>query len=297
MRVPNTRYYLGRVVKIGGLTQDLLINALLEPATLDRGKYHYTIVDQRRLRVDEIDFVVGRLAKFTPQSEVAVIDPYRHLSGQRPVENAIVATSTFAYIPDTSGIAYQHVWNQLESEQFEELLPAVVLEKYGRVLVDCKIEPITDLRTFVQRLGRLERIVKIDATVHPPNPLFGPAWEDLRNYLLSRNADEVEVRETSEKGLVSQLPEIARTASRESESSHLELPVAPVPIGDAAVLMAADGYGKARIEGRENEKRVVIWTRENQISFELPKDAPDEDVCRETARRLFAVSDERGLKH
>ena len=42
------------------------------------------------------------------------------------------------------------------------------------------IEPIVDLRTFVDRVSTLSRIEKINATVVPPNPLFGPVWGRIK---------------------------------------------------------------------------------------------------------------------
>ena len=75
------------------------------------------------------------------------------------------------------GIVYPHVWNNLQKEQFEKYFCELITEKHENFFVSCMIEPIVDLRTFVDRVSKLSRIEKINATVVPPNPLFDPVWD------------------------------------------------------------------------------------------------------------------------
>ncbi len=41
----NGRYYLGRIVKIGHFTQEMLLKAMRAPVTKSTGKYGWTIIE------------------------------------------------------------------------------------------------------------------------------------------------------------------------------------------------------------------------------------------------------------
>ena len=68
-------------------------------------------------------------------------------------------------------------------------------------------------------------------------------------------------------------------------------------LGDAALLMAADGYGRARVKGLENGRTVVIRTSENQKSFLFDGDPEPRRLFDHTFEAFKKISDERGLEH
>ena len=68
-------------------------------------------------------------------------------------------------------------------------------------------------------------------------------------------------------------------------------------IGDSAVLMAADGYGKAKIEGTENSKNVVIRTRENQKNFLFDREPSPEKLYEMASAEFEKINKERYLDH
>ena len=68
-------------------------------------------------------------------------------------------------------------------------------------------------------------------------------------------------------------------------------------VGDAALLMAADGYGRARVKGVEDGREVVVRTSENQKSFLFDSD-PNPSLLFEFAFDAFQrINEERGLEH
>ena len=89
---------------------------------------------------------------------------------------------------------------------------------YNSFFVRCEIEPITDLRTFVTRLARLERVIELQATVKPPNPLSGPCWKSLNDYMKKRQLDEVQVKEDSASGIITNVTQIAQAMDSTSAS-------------------------------------------------------------------------------
>ncbi len=173
------------------------------------------------------------------------------------------------------------------------------MEKHERFFVTCSVEAISDLVTFVRRLAELDTIFKLEATVNPPNPLFGPSWEILRDYIKRRNADEVHIREKAdaEDGLASDVAQLA------SKSLNTEGKLKPLgegkilEIGDAAVLMAVDGYGKAKVYGRKRKKKVVLRTQESQISFPFAKEPEAQELAAEAQQLLQKNSEGQALQH
>lgn len=68
-------------------------------------------------------------------------------------------------------------------------------------------------------------------------------------------------------------------------------------IADAAILMAADGYGRGRVRGSSQNEEVVIRTSDTQKSFLSPKDPDPSDLAIKTQNILSQLKDERGMDH
>lgn len=294
------RYYLARVLKRGDLTPEKVALAMREPVT----------VEYRGTRYSFIDFEVfgspgrergyyAKLAKYKQQGAVEVVREEQHASAEAEIPNLIDAASPFVYLPGFGGIAYRHVWNVFPREQFERVFKELIEGKYKKFFVGCDIEPITDLRTFVMRLSRLEVITEMKAKVVPPNPLFAPCWKSLSEYMRKRSLVEAEIREQSQGGINTRIKEIASAVLEERAPTELPAMMEPLldGVGDAALLMAADGYGHARVTGLEDRREVVIRTSENQKSFMFEGD-PDPAMLFEHAEEVFlGINEERGLNH
>lgn len=297
-------YYIGRVLKFGALNDAELLEALRDPVTVSRGQFLYTVTQYQAHRDEAgIEYHSGRLAKFRPSGEVGVVEPEWHAERTEDIANLLEAASSFVFLPEFSAVAYQHVWNQIERDRFRSLWSELIREKYEGLFRSCEVEPITDLRAFVKRIAALNRIQKLDATVHPPNPLFGPAWVSLTRYLRDRRLQEVTVKETARdpEGIESGIIQIARAATDRPEGDGIADPellsAVGRSVGDAAVLMAVDGYGKARIEGMEGQERKIIRTYEAQHGFRAPSDAPPNVLYEQARHILLAINDDRYLEH
>lgn len=219
--------------------------------------------------------------------------------GQEAIENLIEASSPFIYLPEFSGIAYKHVWN-LQREQFVRAFCELVEAREHNFFVRCDIEPVTDLRTFVARLARLEKITLLQASVKPPNPLFGPCWEPLKEYVKKRRLAEVTIKEESVTGISTKVAEIATKMSAGTTSApELRELMEPLlnGVGDAALLMAADGYGRGKVVGTEENRTVTIKTSENQKSFVFDSDPAPEELFQTAYEQFGKINDERYLDH
>lgn len=213
--------------------------------------------------------------------------------------NLIDVASPFVYLPGFSGLAYRHIWNAFPSEQFEKVFKDLVEAKFQKFFVGCDIEAIADLRTFVTRLAGLDRITELQATVFPPNPLFGPCWKSLSEYLLKRKLKEAVIKEEGLQGIETKLPEIAAAILADKPPGQMLELMEPLldGLGDAALLMAADGYGRARVKGSERGRDVIIRTSENQKSFLFEGDPHPLRLFEHAFDAFKKINDERGLEH
>lgn len=296
----NIRYYLARVLKRSNLTTDRIVLAMREPVTVEYRGTRYSFVDYKEVRSDNgaLGFY-AKLAKYKQQGAVEVVREEQHASAETSVPNLIDAASPFVYLPSFSGLAYRHIWNSFPSDRFERVFKELIESKYDKFFVGCDIEPITNLQTFAARLAKLERITELQATVVAPNPLFGPCWKSLSEYVRQRELDEAQIKEQASAGIRTRLPAIADAVLRETEGTQLPELMEPLldGVGDAALLMAADGYGRGRVKGTEDGKEVVIRTSENQRSFAFEGEPTPELLFEEAHRAFTQLNDEQGLEH
>lgn len=289
------KYYLARITKPPRISQDALMDAIVSAVTLRLGKFSWAITDILDRRTETIPFIYGRLAKFQPQGQITIVDTANRLQAEAEVTHLLIATSPFVYLPTFSGIAYLHVWNQIQEDTFARRLKAILEATFLHFFFECDIEPISDYRAFSARIRELTTITEISAKVHPPNPLFGRLWEPLRDYLKVRNASEVRVKETNEtgSGLNTALSELIQ---RILDNPNYQ-PDAPPAIGDSALLMAADGYGTGKVCGIRDDQLIVIQTADTQKSFSFSPSPNPEDLADIAATHFRRVSDDRGLHH
>lgn len=288
------RYYLGRVIKIN-LGQEQLMNAILNAPIVNIGKFDWTITDVDDSRGDNLPYVFGKLSKYARDGHATVIDEVKRAQADTIVPNKLEASSPFVYLPEFSGIAFLHVWNGIQEDVFPRRFKTIIEAAFDGLLIACDVEPITDYRAFTARLRKLSKFTEFSATVYPPNPLFGRLWGSLNDYINQRNASEVSVKEQTSKpeGINSQIIELM---DRILESPNFEPDEKPA-IGDAAILMAADGYGRGKVVGLEKGEEVIIKTSDAQKSFLFSQEPISEDLAQKAKVFFERISVERDMKH
>lgn len=295
-----TRFYLGRVLKRGEMTAERIAEAVAEPLTIDYRGTRYSFIDFEPMSAAGASHgFYAKIVKYKQQGAVTVVHEELHASRSAEVQNLIDVVSPFVYVPQFSGIAYRHIWNAMPSDQFERVFKELVEGRYGKFFVGCDIEPISDFRTFVRRLSRLDLITEIRAKVVPPNPLFGPCWKSLSEYLRKRRLQEAQIIEVGTQGIQSKLSQIAEAVQQESEPTSWPQLMEPLldGVGDAAVLMSADGYGRGAVKGTEEGRSVVVKTSDNQKSFLFDADPNPARLFEMAFDQLERVNNEQGLQH
>jgi len=292
-------YYMGRVAKGGGLDSEKIIHAILNPKSVVWYGRGWSFFDAERFTIRDIDFVYAKLSKYHPEGEVVISDPDSKMESVQVEPNLRIASSTFIYIPKYSGIVFTKQQNHINEFRFGERFAHIIANTYGEFFVECTVNLIADLRSFADKLSKLDGIYEISATVNPPNPLFGPLWESLKDYIIDRKAGSMSVKEmaSGDVPLNTDLPRHVRNAVEQSlEAAYL--PVEVLPIGDAAILMAADGYGEGLVEGSQSgQERVIIKTSETNRNFSFDRE-PDPSALFEEASLIFErIEKERHMEH
>ncbi|GHW45137.1 hypothetical protein VCSRO56_3716 [Vibrio cholerae] len=291
-------YYLGRVLKLGTLDQEKLINAIKEPVSLSYRDSSWTFIDVQEVKNNGEHYIFGRLSKYKPLGEVTVVDTYRRTEETQIEPNLKVASSPFVYIPSHSGIAFLNVYNHIEQKAFVNRFCSIIEETYQRFFVDCDIELVSDLRSFAAKVSSLDGIYHVNAKISPPNPMFGCLWAELKDYLIKRNTDRMTIVEDAPESepLNTDLPyHIEKAANQTADQQYVS--DEPLPIGDAAILMAADGYGHGTVKGKRDNEVITIKTSETVKNFSFDKN-PEPDALYRKALEIFdEIKQKRHLGH
>lgn len=293
-----TTYYLGRVIKMGQLNTDMIVSAVLRPKPVVWWGNGWSFFDAARHETRGIEYVCARLSKFNPEGEVVIADPRTRQEVIQSEPNLRVASSSFIYIPTIAGVAFTKVYNHIEERHFVRRFCQIIEETHENFFVQCDIRLISDLRTFAEKLRALDGITRIAATLNPPNPIFGPLWKSLKEYIASRRAERMLVREESGRNafLNTQLPNHVERVATQTISTPYE-PAEPIPIGDAAILMAADGYGSGIVRGVLRSEKVVIKTSETVKNFEFEREPTPEGLFEATYNIFRRIEEERHMEH
>lgn len=286
---------MARVIKLGELNQTKLLNAIVNAPTVPIGQFEWTITDVVDMRESTAPYVFGNLVKYSKEGKVKVVDEAAKHQLQARAQNLLEASAPFVYLPQFSGLAFLHVWNGIQEEIFPRRFKAIIEAAYDNFFVDCTVEPVVDYRAFLQKLSSLDRIIELSAKVHPPNPLFGRLWGSLDGYVKKRQAEEISVREKTERtsGLSTQLLMLMENILNNPLYEPTQIP----DITDAAMLMAADGYGAGKAVGMEGSHEVVVRTSESQKSFLFEKEPIPESLANAAQVQFERVSKERDMKH
>ncbi|MBM7124680.1 hypothetical protein ISP19_04750 [Dyella flava] len=273
------------------------MEAIRKPASIKYRENAWTFTDVVESSPPGL-YIFGRLSKYAPEGEVGVVDEASKSEKKRSEPNLLVASSPFIYIPDHSGIAFLNVSGSIEPWIFSRRFSQIIEKTYDDFFVDCEIKFVTDLKTFSNKISSLDGIYKIEARISPPNPLFGPLWKRLEEYLRGRNVDRMTLVEDAplKRLLKTELPTLVKEASEQTSEKPFD-PGHLISIGDAAVLMAADGYGLGKITGRNGGETVVIKTSETSINFTFSKTPEPYELYIRALEIFNKIKEDRHMEH
>lgn len=287
-------YHLARIVKLQVSSEEVL-TAIRESSTIAVGGFNWTFSDYQQIEIDDATVHFARLTKYLAQGPIPTMDESTHTTIVKITPDMVEASSPFVFLPEYSGIGFLHIWNKIEEQTFRKRFRQLLVEKYRGFFADCSLEPISDLRTFLAKLNSIQSFDRLYAKVNPPNPAFGHLWRDLNDYMERRQTDELTIDETSSTALLSELKAAIRELAEEDAATTAVRP--PLPIGDAAIMMAVDGYGRGKVEGRSGTTKVIVSTADNAIVIKLPSEPEPVELFRKVRDKLRAIEEERQMEH
>lgn len=293
------RFYFSRIVKGGVIDKVGVQAAILNAESVESNRFAWTIVNTQPLDTTSYNkkrhrYIGGELAKYDPDAVVPVVNEQTRKVVLQDEPNMARASSMFVYFPDHEIFLHHHVWNEIRDRDFQARMAQLIEAFFGGFFAECELHTVSDYTRFVGKLAALDTVTELSASVRPPNPLFSPFWSELKDYLSKRRLRRMKVTETAVAGnsVATDAPEIAR---RLTESG--ELPTTTAMIGDAALLMAADGYGRAEVTGQRDGREVTVSTRSNALQIKVSLDATYAELASAGIRELVRMEQQRKLRH
>lgn len=279
-------YFLGRVAKVGVISAESLIEAIVNSEKVKSREYEWMITDANHCKGD-FEYVYGNLSKYDPDGQASVVDERQKKTREDYVPNLAIASAPFVYIPEFSGIAYLRVWNKIDPAAFKAQFSAVISAYHQNMFAELHINDIDESHEFEKKVKRFTAISKIKCSINQPNPLYGDIWKHLKEHLIKRNSAELKIEETEKnsEGIKTNLTSFDQIQNQE------------ISISDAAICMALDGYGKGAITGICDGKTDTLMTGRTVVEFKHEKIPNPDELALEAYHLLKKVSDERGLKH
>ncbi len=193
------------------------------------------------------DVFAGYLVKLAPEQAEEVGDLETHELASVTVPNAAVAKARFFLDVPHGLIAFQHVSSHVPVETFTSRFCEVLEEGLDRFFVNADIQLIEARFEFLEALGRLSRIDRLEVVLHPTNP---------RNDEWYRRTDERLKRLEIDK--YKEVMEAARSGPGLNVTDDAEI--------RGKVVMAEDGYGEVAAHGMLEGKHTRISTKQNPVS-------------------------------
>lgn len=289
------KFYFGRVVKTGtNYDQKKLVEGLRKAFPIKSKKYSWAFVEVRESNISGQMYISGQLAQYDQDGEIDVVEELTRSRRKSLAKNQIRSSARFVYFPEHSGIIFLNVWNSIPVNVFRSKFCELVDAYYQKMFVQTEIELITDYKKFSTKIRELESVLEIDANVHLPNPMFGELWEEIDRELRERNSERLTIIEKAKSGrsIKTNLIEIVDSIV----NGKFKLKKRP-SISEAAILMAADGYGKGTVIGSVGTEIVEVRTNKMELTISLEKDCDEETLARVALKALENIEKERRMKH
>jgi len=293
-------FYIGRVNKIG-FDQNQFIETLFKSMPFEDKKSNciWSIVNITEDRDADYKFFSGKLNKAKPDAKVIVMTKNYKEEIEKEEPDMVLCSSEFIYIPQYSGIAFHSIPNYIEPKRFMCIFKKIIENSLGNFFVDCQINLLDDLNSFLEQLIKFGSISIMKAKVNPPNPLFGRFWKSLKEYLEKRNATELQIKESNRNNNLKTLIVELITLLLKKDEKEIEqyLKSNDISLLDAAILMSLDGYGNGRIDGNINGQHSFIKTHERMIHFSLGQEFTNKEIFDKANEIFQRISNERYMEH
>jgi len=253
-------YYFGRLNLMGVWPnkREFLYNALRSGVVESKRNFKYGIFDVREISLQGQVFVYGRLVKYKPVLEGEVVDEQKGKVVEGGLPHGVVAKSDFFLHYQSEVIAYRPIANRLSDSQFREMFARLIEAAHHNFFVSAALELIEEEFGIIEAVKKFQVIQRIVVEVHPTNPSNRKTYQRIDERLKRLRAQKMKQSvEGGESGL--------NKDALEGDDIY------------AGLVMAADGYGKGRVQGVLDGAKVTISTGQSPVKKEvLFSESPEE---------------------
>ena len=262
---PNVHtYYFGRLNLMGAWEdkQEFLYKALKSGAVESKRGFKYGIFDVQEISLQGQKFAHGRLVKYKPVLEGEVVDEQKGKVVEGGLPHGVVAKSDFFLHYHSEVIAYRPIANRLSSAQFREMFARLIETAHHNFFISASLEVIEEEFGIIEAVRRFQVVQRIVVEVHPTNPSNRKTYQRIDERLKRLKAQRMKQSiEGGEHGL--------NKDALEEDDIY------------AGLVMAADGYGRGRVQGILDGAKVTISTGQSPIKKEVLFTGSHKEVLRQ----------------
>lgn len=317
-----TKFFVGRMHKPDDITWPDFLHLTQNSKTLNETLKKWAITDLSTFVSERGEsFWHGHLTCYDSSGQVSVVDEDARKHASAPQPNLILASAPFVFLPDEAAIAYAPGIGRFSESLFRAKFCQVLGATRNSPLDEFEINVISDVRSFIERLGTVVEVTSIGVELLPPNPLYSVYWKPLFEYLSQRRLRKLRLEERVRKGesipteLKSlKLPalspkawegedddKIVADSLQEEPTNQPNQTVGPSKVSsqtDAALLMAADGYGDGTVSGLDmRRKPITIHTRSSAMTVMVPSPPAPQQINANVRMKLREAGVQRNWKH
>jgi len=254
----NCKYFLGRLHLIAHFKDKLnyIKRSLSTTKTVTERQNDWGFFDVRSLEIENEIYYYGYLVKYKPVDNDEMVDKIGHQLTNILINDRVQAKSFFLLHPQSGLIGYHLVSGQISDNQFKKQFKCIFEAANDNLLINVDIIAVADSTEILSAIKHFDSIQTIRFAVYPSNPRFNDKWRNIDDKLRSMRADFFKGVYYGKEGL-----DIQNNDERISE-----------------VLMAVDGYGKAKVDGIKAGKKHSISTTKEPINVNSTKEGPIEQM-------------------
>lgn len=188
-------------------------------------------------------FVTGYLVKYKDENIEEVVDEDEGTLTTARLQDKIIAKSEFVIHLFSGIVAYGNISDAIGNTQFRKQFCKLIEKANDNCFVNAQIQGINDEGMIFKAIKEFDKITSLYLTLHPSNPSNRERWKKTDEKLQEMQVEKYVEKYTSKKGII--LDEHGQTYGN--------------------IIMAADGYGEAKLKGIKDGKLSEASTRQMQI--------------------------------
>lgn len=250
--VNEVTYLIGRLHLIAHFSdkRSYIKDSLLTTKIVTVRENDWGFFDVQSFLHDNEEYFVGYLVKYKPIDEDEHVDKSTHKLTNTPVNDRVQAKSLFLLHPSSGLIGYHIVVSQIGDNQFRRNFKTLFEAANNNLLIDVEIIPVSDPVEILSEIKSFDIIRSVEFKLHPSNPRFNDRWKNVDEKIRNINAEYFKGVFYNKDGL-----------KIEDDNDIL-----------GEILMAVDGYGKARLSGFKNGESHSASTEKEPIKVKSLKE-------------------------